>query len=217
MNFLDKRNKIEILQERAAIYNKVQDELYDKEVPDYEHTKLIKPVLDQHIEEFTTQQPPANLNSVTKSLPKPPVSVLTTSALISLGLDNYGTMTTQMQDVNRKREEDFNNYKQLKKEGRLEELVKPLKQQREKDKATQAILFKVDHIKDYEDKTHTGYKQQKSAHRTYYVIDETMKQMINEPNIKNHLMKNDLNTFFDSYLKHKNTLRGAVKQPTRAK
>lgn len=43
------------------------------------------------------------------------------------------------------------------------------------------------------------------------VVDDTMKEMINQPNIKNHLMKNDLNTFFDSYLKHKNTLRGAVK------
>jgi hypothetical protein len=96
MNFLDKRNKIEILQERAALYNHVQDELYEREVPEYEHSKIIKPVLDSHTEEFATQQAPANLNSYTRSLPKPPVSVLTTSALISLGLDNYGTMTTQM-------------------------------------------------------------------------------------------------------------------------
>lgn len=48
MNFLEKRNKIGILQERANLYNDLQDQLLDQEVKESEQKKIIDQALEDH-------------------------------------------------------------------------------------------------------------------------------------------------------------------------
>ena len=163
MNFIDRRNKIAVQQERANLYNDIQDQLIDQDVGEDEHASVIQGKLTQHtrtqLEELQIKRESINPNlKMTSKLPRAPVSVLTTSAMISLGLDQYPQMTSQAQDFNINMEKGFLRYKDQKKNGIPEEQLRQQLRERADDEARQQILFKCDHLKELENASHRGFK-----------------------------------------------------------